>query len=121
MKKGEIYTGMIERIEFPNKGIFYAEGEKVVVKHTLPGQKVEAVIAKKRKGKCEGRLLSLLEKAEYELEQPACPHSGVCGGCSYQSVPYEKQLSLKEGMVKEILDQAVKLCRKVEPDCKILR
>ena len=107
MKKGEIYTGIIERIEFPNKGIFYAEGEKVVVKHTLPGQKVEAVIAKKRKGKCEGRLLSLLEKAEYELEQPACPHSGVCGGYSYQSVPYEKQLSLKEGMVKEILDQAV--------------
>ena len=107
MKKGEIYTGIIERIEFPNKGIFYVEGEKVVVKHTLPGQRVEAVIAKKRKGKCEGRLLSLLEKAEYELEQLVCPHSGVCGGCSYQSVPYEKQLSLKEGMVKEILDQAV--------------
>ena len=51
MKKGEIYTGMIERIEFPNKGIFYAEGEKVVVKHTLPGQRVEAVIAKKTKRK----------------------------------------------------------------------
>ena len=87
MKKGEIYTGTIERLEFPDKGILFLEGEKVVIKHTLPGQNVEFMVTKKRKGKCEGRLISILSRAEYEREQPECRHSGLCGGCSYQTVP----------------------------------
>ena len=107
MKKGEIYTGTIERLEFPDKGILFLEGEKVVIKHTLPGQDVEFMVTKKRKGKCEGRLISILSKAEYEREQPECRHSGLCGGCSYQTVPYEKQLELKEKMVRGILDGAI--------------
>ena len=107
MKKGEIYTGTIERLEFPDKGILFLEGEKVVIKHTLPGQNVEFMVTKKRKGKCEGRLISILSKAEYEREQPECRHSGLCGGCSYQTVPYEKQLELKEKMVRGILDGAI--------------
>jgi len=36
MKKGEIYTGIVEKMDFPNKGILYIEDEKVVVKHGLP-------------------------------------------------------------------------------------
>ena len=40
MKKGEIVEGVIERIQFPNKGIMSVEDTKVIVKNTIPGQKV---------------------------------------------------------------------------------
>ena len=40
MKKGEIYQGIVTRVDFPNKGIVDVDGEKVIVKNTFPGQVV---------------------------------------------------------------------------------
>lgn len=45
MKKGEIYTGTVEKMDFPNKGILHIGEEKVVVKNALPGQTVEIAIS----------------------------------------------------------------------------
>ena len=104
MKKGETYEGIVEKIEFPNKGILTVDGEKVVVKHGIPGQKISFLVNKKRKGKCEGRLLEVLEPSALEYEKNPCPHYGICGGCTYQTVPYEEQLKIKEGQVKALLD-----------------
>ena len=98
MKKGEIVEGIIERAEFPNKGILETKEGKVVVKNTIPGQKVRAVIHKVRKGKTEGRVFELLEKSKMEIDS-FCPHFGQCGGCAYQSLPYEQQLRIKEEQV----------------------
>ena len=91
MKKGEIYEAIVEKVEFPNKGIVHVGEEKVIVKNAIPGQKIQFVINKKRNGKCEGRLLEVLEASELERKEGACPHFGVCGGCLYQSLPYEGQ------------------------------
>ena len=64
MKKGQIVEGIIERVDFPNKGILRAEdGTRVIVKNAIMGQKVSAAVNKVRKGKCEGRLLEVLEKS----------------------------------------------------------
>ena len=91
MKKGQIFEGIVEKVEFPNKGMVRVEDRQVVVKNTLPGQKVRFALQKLRKGKCEGRLLEILEHAEQEVEA-ACPHFGDCGGCTYQNLSYEDQL-----------------------------
>ena len=61
MKKGDICEAVVEKIDFPNKGILHVDGERVIVKNAVPGQKVRFVINKKRKGKCEGRLLEVVE------------------------------------------------------------
>ena len=64
MKKGQIVEGIIERVDFPNKGILRTEdGTRVIVKNAIMGQKVSAAVNKVRKGKCEGRLLEILEKS----------------------------------------------------------
>ena len=105
MKKGQIYEGVVERVEFPNKGIIRCEEETAVVKNVIPGQKVSFLVNKKRKGKAEGRLLEVLEKAPYEQESD-CLHFAACGGCAYQNVPYEKQLELKESQVRKLLQPA---------------
>ena len=103
MKKGQIYEGCVEYVSFPNKGVLKVEGEKVVVKHTVAGQKISFSISKKRKGKCEGRLLEVLEKSPLEMDSP-CPHYGICGGCEFQTLPYEEQLKMKEAQVRALLE-----------------
>ncbi|WP_029732134.1 23S rRNA (uracil(1939)-C(5))-methyltransferase RlmD [Dorea sp. AGR2135] len=108
MKKGQVYEGVIESVEFPNKGIVNVSQEDrcVIVKNGVPGQKVRFSVNKVKKGKAEGRILEVIEKAPQEIE-PACPHFGQCGGCTYQNLPYEEQVKLKESQVKAMMDEAV--------------
>ena len=112
MKKGQIYEGLVEQYEFPNKGIvIYKEDDnehKVVIKGALPGQRVRFVLSKKRSGRCEGRLTEVIEKSDIEDRIPFCPVYRQCGGCSLQKVSYDNQLSLKGDMVKSIMDNVIK-------------
>lgn len=123
MKKGEIYQGMVERMDFPNKGIVIVDGVNVTVKNALPGQTVSFRITKKRNGQAEGKLLEVVEKAPCEKEYlrriedskaenaavgcsgqgGICNYAGICGGCLYQGFPYEEQLKIKEGQVLKLL------------------
>lgn len=104
MKKGAIYEGIVERMDFPNRGIVRIDEERAVVKNSIPGQKVQFAVNKKRGDRCEGRLLSVLEASPLETAEDVCPHFGVCGGCLYQSLPYEEQLKIKEDQVKRLID-----------------
>lgn len=104
MKKGEIYEGIVERIDFPNKGIVTVDGVRVTVKNALPGQKIRFLINKKRSGRCEGRLMEVLEPSPVENSAIACTKAGICGGCLYQGIPYEEQLRIKEQQIKDLLD-----------------
>ncbi len=104
MKKGEEYCGIVEKVEFPNKGIVCIEDRKIIVKNTIPGQKIRFRIAKLRQGRGEGTLLEIIEKAPQELFRASCEHFGVCGGCVYQSLPYDEQLKIKKKQVKALLE-----------------
>ena len=107
MKKGEIYEGIIEKVDFPNKGYVNIDGEKVIVKNGIPGQKVRFMINKKRSGRSEGRLLEVLEDSPLEVREPVCKIFPACGGCMYQTMSYEEQLKMKETQVKGLLQEAV--------------
>lgn len=109
MKKGQIYEGIIEKIEFPNKGIVsvVVEEKTVVVKNGIPGQKIRFAVNKMRKGKAEGRLLEVLERSPLETRKPVCSIFPACGGCMYQTMSYDNQLEMKKQQVKEILDAAI--------------
>ncbi len=102
MKKGQIIEGVVERVDFPNKGIVVCGEGACIVKNALPGQKVRAAVNKARNGRYEGRLVEVLEPSPLETESP-CPHFGSCGGCTYLSFPYEESLKIKEGQVRRLL------------------
>lgn len=106
MKKGQIIEGVVQRVDFPNKGIVETTEGICVVKNALPGQKVRCSVNKARKGKAEGRLLEIVESSPLERTSP-CPHFGICGSCVYLSLPYEEQLKLKEAQVKRLLDSVL--------------
>lgn len=107
MKKGQIAEGTVTGVEFPNRGIVMTdEKERVIVKNTIPGQRVSFAVNKARRGKVEARLLETLARSPLEVESP-CPHFGECGGCTYQTLPYGEQLKLKEAQVRKLMQQAV--------------
>ncbi len=127
MKKHDIYIGTVDKVKFPDKGIITSSypavqeengaytqtsGQPetdcpVTVKNTIPGQKVCFAVKKKRKGKAEGHLLRTLEKSPLELETSCCHHFGICGGCNYQTLPYEEQLRLKSSQVLELMRDVI--------------
>ena len=109
MKKGQVYEGLIQKVEFPNKGIVTVEGEDktVIVKNGIPGQKIRFAVNKMRKGKAEGRLLEVIEKSPLEQRDPVCSIFPACGGCMYQTMSYDEQRKMKGEQVKEILDAAI--------------
>ncbi|MDO4332447.1 MAG: 23S rRNA (uracil(1939)-C(5))-methyltransferase RlmD [Eubacteriales bacterium] len=116
MKKGQIRTGIVESVKFPNKALVRLEPletletegqEYCVVKGALPGQQVSLVVTKVRKGKGEGRLKEVIKKSPLETADiskgEGCKHFGICGGCTYLSMPYEQSLKIKEQQVHELL------------------
>ena len=107
MKKGEIYEGVIEKVDFPNKGYVYIEDQKVLIKNGIPGQKIRFMIQKKRSGRAQGRILEVLEKSPLETREPLCSNFPACGGCMYQTMSYEDQLHMKETQIRELLEDAL--------------
>lgn len=111
LKKGSVYEGKVEKVDFPNKATVWVtdedgQKEKAIVKNAIPGQTVRFCVNKKRKGHCEGRLMEVVEKSPLETS-PACPHFGKCGGCTYQAVAYEEQLKIKSAQVEKLLSEVV--------------
>ena len=102
MKKGDIRTGTVETVLFPNRGQTSAEGCTVTVKNTVEGQQIRFQINKKRGGRLEGRLLEVLEPSPLETETDVCSLFPDCGGCLYCRVPYRTQLAVKEAQIRRL-------------------
>lgn len=103
MKRGQIVEGTVEKIEFPNKGVIVLpDGEKVRTKNVIPGQVVQCRIKKNKAHNAEGMLLEIIETSPLESAEDGCPHFGMCGGCIFQTVPYDKQLELKSKMMQDL-------------------
>ena len=79
MKKGQIIEGVIERVDFPNKGNYQNRGWQTgCCKNTIPGQKVSASINKIRKGKSRGQTFRGIGKVTAGRGQNRmCPCRGM--------------------------------------------
>ena len=107
MKKGDILSGVVEYTNFPNKGFVHVEGKKIGVKGVIPGQEVRFRLKKNGAEKAEGELKEVITKAPAETEVPPCSVFGSCGGCFLQTLPYDRQLALKEEHIRKLLAPVV--------------
>ena len=107
MKKGKIYEGIVEKVEFLNLGKVFIpeENEYIVTKNVIPGQKVKVALLKYRKGVGRGRLMEVLEPSLLETREKVCNIFPDCGGCLYQTMDYSAQLQMKDAQIKEVLDK----------------
>jgi 23S rRNA (uracil1939-C5)-methyltransferase len=84
------------------------EGRVVFVEHAAPGDVVDVRIVKKKKDFWDGYAIGYHELSPHRTE-PFCEHFGVCGGCRWQHLAYDKQLFFKEKMVREVLQRIGKI------------
>ena len=74
------------------------EGKTVLVSGAVPGDLVNARVKKSKSNYFEAEAIEILEKSPFRVE-PKCVHFGVCGGCKWQNLSYEKQLEIKQDEV----------------------
>ena len=101
MKRKDIIEFEIDKMEFGGTSVSTYEGKEIHMKGGITGQKVKAVVKKARSKKLDVKMIELLEKSDLETNK-TCKHFGECGGCSMLSVPYEKQLQIKEKQVMDL-------------------
>ena len=103
-KKGDIVTGIVESVKFPNKGMLNIEGIGAVqAPDALVGQELEVRLLKRRKGMWQGKVVSVVANPPHFIEAE-CDYFGLCGGCALQHVPYENQLEDKHQQVMTLLE-----------------
>lgn len=89
----------IERLTYGDAGIGHlSSGKAVFVMGACPGDKILAEIEADKGNFCEARLVEVLEASPDRVRE-ACPYASVCGGCGWQHVAYERQLSAKRDNV----------------------
>ncbi len=100
---GQNYTVTIEKLTHGGSGMAQIDGYPIFVPGSIPGQQVSIVITKQKDRYAEAKVVKVVRKAFDEI-QPRCPHFGQCGCCTWQNLPYNKQLLYKEDIVRETLE-----------------
>lgn len=104
LKRGDKLVVHVDRLAVGGKGVARHEGLVVFVGDTAPGDQVEVEITLAKKNFAEARLLQILKSSPARREPP-CPVAGICGGCNWQHLMYEAQLSSKRSLVIESLQK----------------
>ncbi|MEI9946939.1 MAG: TRAM domain-containing protein [Chitinophagaceae bacterium] len=83
-------------------------GKVIFIENTVPGDVVDVRLGRSKKDWAEGRPLHFHSWSKDRVV-PFCSHFGVCGGCQWQMLPYEKQLEYKQRQVKDNLQRIGKV------------
>lgn len=96
-------TVTIDTLVFEGKGMgMLTDGRKAFVYKVLPQEKVEFLVQSNRHSFVEGWATNIIEPSPDRIV-PACPHFEQCAGCSFQNMPYVKQLFWKDHFLTESL------------------
>lgn len=107
-KKPLLENIKIEKIAAEGKSIAYVNEKVLFVPNTVPGDIVDVQVTRKRKSYLEGFVVKTHQLSGLRIE-PFCPHFGICGGCKWQNLPYEKQLEFKQEEITENLKRIGKI------------
>jgi len=78
------------------------DGKVVMIKGAIPGETVEVSITKDKKDYSEATVERVIEPSEDRCVPP-CRYFGTCGGCQLQYIRYDRQVSIKEDVLKDCL------------------
>lgn len=101
MKKNDIITAVASQLQYPDRATITVDNHKIQVKGALPSQVLTLRITKKRRNKISAKVQEVSVRAPYEVDS-FCEHFGECGGCARQTVPYDKQLEIKQNAVDQL-------------------
>ena len=105
LARGTVVAGTVEGVYADGRGVMYAlngagERRDVLVRGAWPGDVVEAQISKRRKGRFDAETIAIIS-TQTPRREPACLHTGECGGCRWQQWAHDDQLTMKRRLVRE--------------------
>jgi 23S rRNA (uracil1939-C5)-methyltransferase len=99
---------LIEDYAAEGRSLARVAGKVIFVEGVVPGDVVDLRLVKSKKDWAEGVPL-VFHHFSKDRDEPFCPHFGVCGGCQWQMLSYEKQLQYKHRQVEETLKRIGKV------------
>jgi 23S rRNA (uracil1939-C5)-methyltransferase len=108
LKIGDLIEAKIERLSFTGKGIARINNFVIFIPNTIPGDHVKAEIHACKRRYADARAIEYLSHSSRSIE-PQCNHFEICGGCSFQNLPYNLQLEAKQEAVREHLRRIGKI------------
>jgi 23S rRNA (uracil1939-C5)-methyltransferase len=104
-KRGDSFAVTIESLDEKGQGVGQLGEYAVYVRGALPGDQVQVVArrVRNRQRRIDARSESLI-KSNIDRIAPVCTHFGLCGGCSWQDVPYKNQVAMKQLLLDRCLD-----------------
>ena len=98
----------VEDYAAEGKSLAKVDGKVIFIEGVVPGDVVDVQLGKNKKDWAEGRPIRFHAYSP-ERVQPFCSHFGVCGGCQWQMLPYERQLEYKQRQVRDNLQRIGKV------------
>ncbi len=92
---------VIDKYASEGSSIGYDNGKVIFVRYSIPGEKVRANIYKETSDYAVAEPLEILSPSPDRINAP-CPYFGLCGGCDYQMLDYEKQVEVKRLLSLEV-------------------
>ena len=109
IQKGSILENVeITGIGAEGKAIGRVDNFVIFVEDAVPGDFTDVLIYRKKKNYAEGRSVNIRIPSPDRMD-PFCEHFGVCGGCKWQHLSYEKQLAFKQQNIADALERIGKL------------
>lgn len=93
---------VVENYAAEGKSLSKLDGKVIFIEGAVPGDVIDLQVTKNKKDWGEGKAIYFHELSKDRVE-PFCEHFGLCGGCKWQMLPYEKQLEYKQNEVEQNL------------------
>lgn len=112
-KKNIVLEGVtVEDYAAEGKSLARQDGKVIFIENVVPGDVVDVRLAKNKKDWAEGYPIRFQALSPQRVE-PFCQHFGVCGGCQWQMLPYEKQVQYKQ---KQVYDNLTRIGKVALPE-----
>ena len=99
---------LVEDYAAEGKSLARSDGKVIFIENAVPGDVVDVRLNKNKKDWAEGFALHF-HSYSADRVAPFCSHFGICGGCQWQMLPYEKQLHYKQRQVSDNLQRIGKI------------
>lgn len=98
----------ITSLAFGGEGVGRHDGMVVMVRGTVPGDRVRVRLVRREKNLLRAQVEEILQAGPFRVDPP-CRWYGQCGGCQYQHLDYATELMWKERQVRETLQRIGKI------------
>jgi 23S rRNA (uracil1939-C5)-methyltransferase len=105
---GDTLDVRVERIVPRGLGIAFTDGLTVLVSLTAPGDEVTVRIREIKKRLAFAEIVSVTKPGD-QRQLPPCKYFGACGGCDFQQLTYEAQLTAKVAIIRDSLQRIGKI------------